>query len=366
MKTSIILFVASILVCLPKVENLLTASDTEGGGQKEDDAVTNVIYDTDMCTDVDDVGALAILHKLSDEGLANILAVVYNEVHKRGVAAIDAINTWYGRGDIPIGAYKKTLKDPDYSSYLAAVAKYENDTPSDLSKVPDALDVYVNTLKAQKDNSVTIVSVGFLNNLADLLRAEPELVERKVKKLVVMAGVSGDNFNTVRHDLVGEAQKVLEDWPTLVVISPIGEDIYTGVVLENVEDNPVRTAYYKWFNSSFQGRSSWDLLAVLYAVKGTELFDEQSEGNGSLRNGYTYKMSKEKRIFITGKFSKSYYEALLNTYLIQPPTNTKVENVVCDKPVDSSADCFFDLMGRRVSTPETGLYFVNGKKVLYR
>ena len=30
-------------------------------------------------------------------GEVDILAVNYNEVHPNGIAAIDAINTWYGR-----------------------------------------------------------------------------------------------------------------------------------------------------------------------------------------------------------------------------------------------------------------------------
>ena len=59
-----------------------------------------------MCLDVDDVGALAMLHAFADQGEVDILAVSFNEVHPSGVAAIDAINTWYGRGDIPIGTYK--------------------------------------------------------------------------------------------------------------------------------------------------------------------------------------------------------------------------------------------------------------------
>ena len=44
-----------------------------------------------------------------------VLGVSYNEVHKDAVQAIDAINTWYGRGDLPIGTYSKRLPAPDSS-----------------------------------------------------------------------------------------------------------------------------------------------------------------------------------------------------------------------------------------------------------
>ena len=68
---------------------------------------------------------------------------------------------------------------------------------------PDALDVYRRALMGEPDHSVTIVSVGFLNNLlARLLRAEADLVAGKVEKLVIMGGRHNDGFNLVRHDLV--------------------------------------------------------------------------------------------------------------------------------------------------------------------
>ena len=68
-----------------------------------------IIFETDMCTDVDDVGALAVLHALADNGEAEILAISFNEVHPSGAGTICAINTWYNRGDIPIGIYKDVI-----------------------------------------------------------------------------------------------------------------------------------------------------------------------------------------------------------------------------------------------------------------
>ena len=80
-----------------------------------------IIYETDMCADVDDAGGLAILHALANKGEAEILAVCFNEVHPYGAPAIDAMNTWYGRGDIPIGIYKGHLDNPHGSGYLEYV-----------------------------------------------------------------------------------------------------------------------------------------------------------------------------------------------------------------------------------------------------
>jgi hypothetical protein len=89
------------------------------------------IFETDMCLDVDDVSALVMLHAQQNNGAAEILAVCFNEVHPSGAAAIDAINTWDGRSDIPMGIYKETLADPDVSTYLGALTKFPHNMEND-------------------------------------------------------------------------------------------------------------------------------------------------------------------------------------------------------------------------------------------
>ena len=62
-----------------------------------------VIFDTDMITDFDDVGALACLHALADAGEAEILATVTCTRGNASVGAVQVINSYYGRGDLPGG-----------------------------------------------------------------------------------------------------------------------------------------------------------------------------------------------------------------------------------------------------------------------
>ena len=285
-----------------------------------------VIYDTDMCLDVDDVGALAVLHALENNGESKLLAVVFNEVHPFGAPAIDAINTWYGRGDIPVGICKDSFYKPDASAYLESVAKFPQDLET--ADAPSALDVYRQTLNGQPDGSVTIISVGFLNNLNDLLNAEPQLVAKKVKELVVMAGLNNDNFNLTRHNLVNVSQNVIENWPTSLVISHNGGSIHTGEVLKDApESNPVRMGFYKYFDDSFKGRASWDELAVIYGVRGVgDIFNEVTEGTGSLRNGYVWNMKPGFRSHLTHKLPDQSYEALIDDLIMMSPAKLK-ENV---------------------------------------
>jgi hypothetical protein len=278
-----------------------------------------IIFETDMCADVDDVGALAMLHAMADEGEADILAVMFNETHKRGAAAIDAINTWYGRGDIPVGIYRKALKKPDRSRFLDSVRRF----PHDLSwkTAPPALDVYRQVLRGQPDHSVTIVSVGFLNNLYDLLKAEPDLVARKVSELVVMGSLVNDNFNLIRHDLVDQSEYVIRHWPGRLVISQYGHETRTGAELEGTSaKNPVRDAYYRYFGGSFKSRSSWDQCAVLYGVRGlSTCFKEITRGRGKLSNKFTWKLKAGSRSCLEVKISNNELEDLIEKLMIQPP-----------------------------------------------
>ena len=278
-----------------------------------------IIYETDMCLDVDDVGGLAILHALANKGEVELLAVCFNEIHPDGAAAIDVINTWYGRGDLPVGIYKGKFPKPDYSAYLTALTRFPHDL--DQTNARGALDVYRKVLSTQADHSVTIISVGFLNNLNDLLKAEFDLVKQKVKELVIMAGVQHDGFNLIRHNLTKVSQNVLDKWPTPIVISQAGSSIKTGAVLQNTPvENPVREAYFRFFNCNFCDRSSWDEMAVLYGVRGlSNYFSEVTEGYGILNEDYRWKMQKGFRIYLENKLSDSEYKKIIEQLMIEPP-----------------------------------------------
>lgn len=279
-----------------------------------------VIFETDMSTDVDDVGALAVLHALADNEEVEILAISFNEVHPSGAGAICAINTWYNRGDIPIGIYKGNLADPDESSYLDGIAaNFPHDLPT--TPTPSSLELYRQVLSEQPDNSVTIISVGFLNNLYDLLKAEPDLVAQKVTELVVMALLIDDPYNTVRHDLIDKSEYVIHNWPTPLVISQHGESVHTGARLaETPAENPVREAYYRRFNGQYQDRSSWDQLAVLYGVRGlSDYFTEITDGRGRLSNGYAWEMKDGFRSYLEVQLSDSEFVRIIENLMIKPP-----------------------------------------------
>ena len=267
------------------------AATAPGGAAEAPAAPVDVIYDTDMALDVDDVGALALLHALADRGEARLLAVGISETarHDNGVwaaPAADAINTWFGRPDIPIGAYRGPHQPTrDTGRYAEKTAKA---FPHDLRSgkdAPEAYKLYRKVLAARPDASVTLLSVGFLTNLDALLRSGPdevspldgvELVRRKVKEWVCMGGrfpasVENGEFNLATYP---EATAyVLAHWPTPAMFSgfEIGVRVKTGarLIREHAPaTSPVSRAYLEYTGG--KDRESWDQTAALYAVRGLE------------------------------------------------------------------------------------------------
>lgn len=251
-----------------------------------------VILDTDLGIDVDDAGALAVLHALADKGEANILATVSNVNDPYAPGALDAINTYYGRPNIPVGRNSKQQysiatpywrkHDPRFVRDLAT--KFPNDTST--RNLKTAVSVYRRALADQPDGSVTVISIGFMQNLADLMASGSdsysslsgmELIKRKVKRLVVMGGTyprsDRDLYLKGGKDISpSPAIRVIDGWPTTIVFTAgnVCGGISTGQTLarRTPRANPVRAAYTLFFNKEGVGRDSWDLCSVLYAVRG--------------------------------------------------------------------------------------------------
>ena len=70
-------------------------------------AQVRLIIDTDTATDCDDAGAPTVAHALENRGECRILAVVTNNKDICPIAAIDTINAWYGRGNIPLSSFSE-------------------------------------------------------------------------------------------------------------------------------------------------------------------------------------------------------------------------------------------------------------------
>ena len=251
--------------------------------------------------DVDDVAAISIAHAMQDNGECTILAIVQNTQPPKCAGVISVINHYYGRDDIPIGAYKG--KDLSATSpYLSYVDELMSNFPSPIqntSQVPDALDTYRSVLAKQPDHSVAISSIGILTNLEQLLKSPPDthstlsgydLIVQKVKVLVVMGGKYPSSKTSPECNLCGCAHAdpissatasrassyVVSNWPKSVEIIyngfNVGLQVQSGAALSTCQNarNPIRAAFINYEGGINKSRFSWDPLTTLIAVRGVE------------------------------------------------------------------------------------------------
>jgi inosine-uridine nucleoside N-ribohydrolase len=251
-----------------------------------------LIFDTDMGNDIDDALALAVIHALESRGECELLAVTLSKDNDFAAPFVSLVNTFYGRGQIPIGVVKNG-KTPEDSKYIRipAEARIESGAlryPHRLHSgkdAPEAVGLLRDILARQPDHSVVIAVVGFSTNLARLLDspgdarsplAGRELAARKCRLLVMMAGMFSDQNREKEYNVhidLEAAKKVFADWPTPVVASgfEIGQAIkYPAASIVHdfgyVKHHPLREAYELYMKMPYD-RETWDLTAVLYAIR---------------------------------------------------------------------------------------------------
>ena len=253
-----------------------------------------LIFDTDMGNDIDDAIALAMIHSLQKRGACELLAVTITKDHPQAAAYVDAVNTFYGYPDVPIGVVRNGAQQEDGGKYNLVAAQTHADGrlryPHDLlsgTNAPEAVSLLRQTLAAQPDHSVTVAQVGFFTNLSRLLDSPPDahsplsgrdLIAQKVKLLSLMAGA----FQTVKWETryleynvrldIPAAQKLARDWPTPIVWSGFEIGFACTYPHESIErdfdylpHHPIKEAYYL-YNPPPHDRPNWDPSAVLYAV----------------------------------------------------------------------------------------------------
>ncbi len=257
----------------------------------QDDKV-QIIFDTDIGGDGDDLAALAMLHHFINQGECELRAVMCWSTESHAVSAIDAVNRWYAHPDIPIGLRKEGSYEAGWM-YNAVLAKQFEHVlePAD---VPDATELYRKILSENPDHSLTLVTVGPLKNILNVMESGPDqysdldglsLMEKKISEMVIMGGQfpSGDNEWNFNGNMPGVTRKVLEglDLPITFSGFEVGLVVKTGAFL-NQEDprSPLHVGFLHfsehapWIKNAFEGEilnnASYDQTAVLYAVRKEE------------------------------------------------------------------------------------------------
>jgi len=257
-----------------------------------------LIFDTDMGNDCDDALALAMIHALQSRGECELLAVTITKDHELAAPFVDCVNTFYGRGNIPIGVCRNSGKTPDAGKYnqVSKITddgklRFDHDLLSG-NNAPTAVEILRRTLATAEDGSVVVVQVGFSTNLANLLASPADAIHplsgrdlftKKVKLVSIMAGaftkIPNDKGELVDHreynvaEDVPSIKKLVEmcDVPVLWSGFEIGLNLtypHQSILKDYryVAHHPVSEAYIAYIPPPHD-RPTWDLTSVLAAVR---------------------------------------------------------------------------------------------------
>ena len=267
-----------------------------------------IILDTDMGNDIDDALALAMLHALQSRGECELVGVVVSKDNPYAAAYVDAVNTFYGRGHIPVGRVVGGVT-PGEGNFIRQVVGLADGageplfprTTGDLDAYPWAVDELRRLFASAEDCSLVIVMIGFSTNMARLFESGADeysdldglaLFGRKVKHVVMMAAEFSaealaspsrkePEFN-IRMD-VPSARLFIERCPRPIYFSgfEVGSGIpYLASAIEGdygwCAHHPVVEAYKRYLPMPYD-RPSWDLTAVLFAVRPERGYFDLSE-----------------------------------------------------------------------------------------
>ncbi len=265
-----------------------------------------IIFDTDMDTDCDDVGALVMLLKYAKAGKIDLLGIINDAPCTGGGPVCGILCDYYGY-HCPIGViYDREYPESETGRYvryrrhrltLPEEIYYNRVLPKTIGKTDEdyrpSYEVYREILSKAEDNSVTIVAVGFYTAIEALFNSGAdkyselngyELFKKKVRRVISMGRADyprTDNYNfNYNMDRVG-AKAFFDRCHCSVYVSPDGEDVITGTTFADrlAADNPMRQAYEIYNGGPNHGRSSWDLIATLYVLEPElDVFNCESHG----------------------------------------------------------------------------------------
>ncbi len=258
-----------------------------------------IIFDTDIGCDCDDAAALAVALELMNVGECELLAVTSCTACVGAAGCIEAILSYYGHPEIPVGSFdeKEGLLPNEWHDVYASDTALRYDTRYKRGEeYENTVRLLRKTLSETKEK-VTIVATGALTSLAKLLQSGPdecseltgtELVRQKVETTVCMAGrffeawrepmVTKDRYReepewNVKCDIKA-AQIVCDLWPSELIFCSfeIGAKIITckDLQIRGPVNNPVRTCF-TYFSGreggGSIGRETWDGATMLYAIR---------------------------------------------------------------------------------------------------
>ncbi|KAL6874809.1 Inosine/uridine-preferring nucleoside hydrolase domain-containing protein [Trichoderma novae-zelandiae] len=263
-----------------------------------------IIIDTDLFSDVDDVGALAIANVLHNCGLADLRGIVLSTPSHYGSLAASALCTYYGN-DVPTAAFRPITNDTFFDSFYYLYGEYASKlayhwprTVESAVQTPTPVELYRTILSSASNKSIHFISIRLVTNLADLLKSGEQLVTSKVSELVIMGGGGGQYPSGWEYNFGADPENtayLVHHWPKSVNVTysgyELGEGVLSGreLVQRLPPDSPVLSASQWYVGRGSTARSSWDPITTLYGILGLDWLSKLGVGPMlEYANGFGY------------------------------------------------------------------------------
>jgi inosine-uridine nucleoside N-ribohydrolase len=273
----------------------LCSDDDDAPTPVEQAGVLRIILDVDICSSTDDLFAMEMLYRYADQGRCRLLGIIVDREGEGHAAFADVMNTYFGHPDLPIGQVRHGIRDAKIWTDYRRVA-YLKDADgqamfrrsvADYAALLDGYKLYRRLLAEQPDKSVSIISVGFLTCLAQLLESGPdeysslngvELVRRKLRRIYIMGGTFSQQFESEYNFGQGIefSQTFFRLWPKDIdmMFSPgeVGDQVHyrpEQVIadLSWTDRHPIKQVYLMT-DYDDPGQRMWDPLTVIQAIEG--------------------------------------------------------------------------------------------------
>ena len=284
--------------------------------------IKNVILDTDLGSDVDDVGAVALANILHNQKIINLLCVTHTTSGLYGPLVCEAINQFYHNDNIPVAVYKdkEFMKEELENNYPIPTSKAFPHKHQSVEEMPDAVKMLRE--KLENNDHVTLIFIGQLLNLCNLMKSGPddisslngeELINQKADAIYIMGGGFSEvtglpgsgqpeyNLCTALEESIYVIRRLKVK--TVFVDGTIGLKVLTGArVSEKYGDSHiVGYAYSRYiYKNEDNSRFSWDPITVYVGCIEDNLFKEVGPGIVTIddKGNTTFKEDKNGNFYV--------------------------------------------------------------------
>ena len=253
-----------------------------------------IIFDSDMGNRIDTALAMALLYGLDGKNEARVVSVSVSKSNLKSAALCEAIGRFYagavnggfasvGRS-LPVGMADDGRMADDTPMFSVLAKKDDKGAPVyphgihslvDTAEVPALIR---NAFTSQQDNNAIVVLAGPATNLTRALALPnvKDLVKSKIRYLVISGGAFPGSD-------IAAAKTLLADWPGPVVYASPEAGSSLLYPADSIEkdfawspNHPVADAYRAYKPMPYDA-PSWDMTAVLYAIRPQENYFKLSE-----------------------------------------------------------------------------------------